>query len=220
MKLKTKLQNILNCFVLFILVGSFGQLNCQSQGTSILLSELIFEEGIYSNYEEFKNNNPSKKYMPVVLSPGDVNKYLAEHPGQMIISSSGQYIWVGHFKENGEFVRIPPDSIWGFSKDNKIVIKHDQYLVNMTTIGAICYYSINDALFAKELKTDNENQYIFEYETGKVKRFKRDVILSILSNDMELYQQFLQQDSYKKMRESMFEYVLMYNERNPIHFPE
>jgi hypothetical protein len=220
--MKNKIHHLaINFLFLFIFLSSTIKLAAQlQQQNPIIDSAFSFKDGIYANYNEFKNNNPSKKYTPVVLSPGEVNRYIAEHPGLITISSSGQYIWVGHFKTDGEFVRIPPDSIWGFSKDNKVVIKHDESLVNLSVIGAICYFEMQDALFTDELKNSNKNQFVFEFETGKIKRFKRDVILSILSKDMELYQQFLAQDSYKKMTESMYEYLLRYNQQNPVYFPE
>jgi len=178
---------------------------------------VIFKNGVYTTYEEFKSNDPAKKYIPVVLSPKEVTEYLKTYPPQSFISSSGQYIWVGHYKADGEFVRVPPDSIWCFVKDNEVVIKHQEYLVKLDAKGALCHYKIDDALFAEELNIKNNQQYFFEFETGKIKRFKLDNFLSVLQqNDMELYQKILRMDSYKKMRASMFDFLLLYNTRHPL----
>ena len=211
------LPNTILLIFIFI-ISTHIELVCQDREED-LISEFELNEGIYANYDEFKNNNPSKKYMPVVLSPGEVNKYLAEYTPQSIISSSGQYIWVGHFKTDGEFVRVSPDSIWGFCRGGNVVIKHGEFLISLNTVGSICHYGYKDALFADEIKLDNDQEFIFDFETGKVKRFKLDKFLTLLSKDMELYQEILRLDSYKKMRQAMFGFLLRFNERNPIHFP-
>jgi len=181
------------------------------------LPEVIFKNGVYTTYEEFKSNDPAKKYTPVVLSPKEVTEYLKTYPPQSFISSSGQYIWIGHYKVDGEFVRIPPDSIWCIVNDSEVVIKHQEYLVKLDEIGALCHYSLSDALFADELNNKNDDQFFFEFETGKVKRFKLDKFLSVLQKkDMELYQKILGMDSYKKMRASMLDFLIDYNQRHPI----
>lgn len=214
-------SQIISYFLLFLLVSSLAQLFSQDEKNQSTKTEYSIQEGIYTNFEEFKNNNPPKKYMPVVLSPTEVTEYLAGHPSKVIISSSGQFIWVGHFKENGEFVRMQPDSVWGFVKDDEIVVKYKEYLVKLDEIGALCHFNLKDVLFANELNVKNDNQYFFEFETGKIKRFKLGDFLSVLQkNDMELYQRILKLDSYKKMRASMFDFLLEYNLRHPIRMYE
>lgn len=214
-----RIKTIIYITVILIIIVIHTDSNVYAQETDSTKTEVYkLDDGVYASYEEFKTNNPSKKYTPVVLSPDEVTTYLETHTPDKLLFSKGQYIWVGHYTVEGVFNRIPPDSIWGYCIENEVFIKQSEFLVKLNIIGGICQYSNFDALFKDDLNIKKELQYIFEFENGKVKRFKRDNFMRMLSKDMELYQKYLKVDSFKTLKTSMMDYLIEFNDRNPIQF--
>ena len=193
-----------------------------AQTDSVVIIEnhqIAINGGIYSSVDELRNNKPSKIGEFTLLSPEQVTKFGQEGKIAGSFFTSGQFIWLGNFDDSGRFVRIDPSLIWAYVEDEVVYVQHDGYLNKLSVVGTICYFSNYDAKFIDTSKT-KERAYLFNINNGKIKRFNRSNLLNILSNDIELYQKFLQEEAKKKMDDSLLDYVNQYNERNLFAFPE
>ena len=201
-------------FFLIIFTSGYSQEQQTNKSTD---NDFLFQDGVYNTIEEFRNNDPFKPGDYVLLSREEINTYIQNHDLSGLYYSTGQYIWLGQFDKSGKFTRIKPDSIWGYVFQEEVFVKHGEYLVKPDVIGPICHFNTASAQLYKPNKG---KEYIFEYTSGKFKRFTKSNFMGMISKDMELYQLFLKQDSYKKMKESMMEFLLRFNERNPISTPQ
>ncbi|HNW56533.1 MAG TPA: hypothetical protein PKM69_02080, partial [Bacteroidales bacterium] len=62
------------------------------------------------------------------------------------------------------------------------------------------------------------NQYLIDFETGKVLEFDVSNTELLLMKDQELYEEYVQL-SRKKKKELMFVYIRKFNEKNPLYLP-
>ncbi|HPT21183.1 MAG TPA: hypothetical protein PLR88_04490 [Bacteroidales bacterium] len=62
------------------------------------------------------------------------------------------------------------------------------------------------------------NQYLIDFETGKVLEFDVANTELLLMKDQELYEEYVQL-SRKKKKELMFVYIRKFNEKNPLYLP-
>jgi len=169
--------------------------------------------GIYATFEQYRMNKPYREGDFILLSVPEIEDYLKRGGTASVFFSRGQYIWLGRFDEMGNFNRVDPDSIWAFVNQEKEFVRHGDRMETLDVVGSICHYSSGAS-------GKKPQEYIFSYEEGDIKPFTRSNLLSIVIQDMELYQEFLQQDSFREMNASMPEYLRRYNERNPIQIPE
>lgn len=201
-------------FFLIIFTSGYSQ---EQQTNTSADNDFLYQAGVYNTIEEFQNNDPFKPGDYILLTQDEIETYVRNHDPSGMYYSTGQYIWLGQFDKSGNFTRINPDSIWGYVYQGEAFVRHGEYLVNLDVIGSICHFNTANA---KLYEIKKPKEYIFEYTTGKFKRFTKDNFLGMIAKDMEIYQLFMRQDSYKKMKESMMEYLLKFNERNPISPPQ
>ena len=97
------------------------------------------------------------------------------------------------------------------------MIRYGEHLIVMDEVGAICHFSTANAKF---YDVGSLQSFVIKYDEGKIKRLTRGNFLGMIFDDLELYQEFLRQDSFKQMKASMPEYIRRYNERNPVSFSE
>ena len=173
--------------------------------------------GIYSSYEEFRSNAPSLPGDYRCLTVAEVNTYLQRGGQAGPYLGTGQYIWLGQFEPDGSFIRVHPDSVYAYVNDHGVYVRHGENIVLLDVVGSICHFNSANAI---NLEMQSGRAYIFRYADGIVKRLTRSNFLGFISDDLELYQEFLRQDSYRKMNESMPDFLLRYNARHPLAKPE
>jgi hypothetical protein len=207
--IRLRIHFLLSFFLLLIL-ESHAQEDLPKTSTS---QSLVFTNGVYSSAKEFLKNEPLMPGDFQLLSQKEIEEYVSSRNQPGMYFNIGQYIWLGQFDDKGVFKRIDPDSVWGYVSNGEVFVKHGEYLVPLDLIGSICHFNTGHAMIYKENKP---KEYIFRIDEGKIMRFTQDNFLSIISEDMELYQLYLKQEgSFKKMKSSMMDFVLKFNERNP-----
>ncbi|MEJ2593771.1 MAG: hypothetical protein P8100_01250 [bacterium] len=172
--------------------------------------------GIYTSFIQFRENAPGMPGNFVVLSASEIKEYLNEGLLSGSLPATGQFIWLGRFGDDGEFLRVHPDSVWAYATNREVFIRHDDHLVRLDPVGAISYFNTSNTLTGK---IDNGKRFVFKYDDGKIRRFNRSSFLNMISDDLELYQQFLRLDSYRTMKNAMPEFLMMYNQRHPVFPP-
>ncbi len=205
-------MKLIKCIILWAAVMALI-LEAHSQKESDSSVQWQHASGIYSSFAEFQDNSPGMPGHFTALSASEIKEYHEQGMPGGFPPGSGQFIWLGQFNEEGEFIRVPPDSIWAYAAGSEVFIRFDDHLVRLDPVGAICYFNTANTLAGK---IDNGREYVFKYDEGRFRRFTRSGFLNMISDDLELYQQFLRLDSYRDMKESMPEFINKYNQRHPL----
>jgi hypothetical protein len=194
------------CFSVALLLFFSKTLSCQAQ-TATSTQDLIFfsvdkKEGIYRNFEEFRNNAPSIPYKGEVMESG--------HPDIVRID----------FYEGEEYPCPKNTPIWGFCDGLTVFVsgtgkfrKRNMY-TRLQYIGRYSY-------FQKQVSYSSPNQtgsftktyaYAIDSNTGKVFRLNKDVVLDILFKDEALTKKF---KASHKTSEDVGVYLRLYSTNHP-----
>jgi len=195
---------------LFVLITSYSFSQSDTTGKVRYTSDFVFDEGIYTSFEQFKTDSPA------------IRKFVVKKPAPY---SDPNY---------KDIVYICPDSVktpggcelkdcWGYSYKGDVYIAHAyySYYFKLMVIGSLCHFvGLNSINHANNVITgfssDSEYQQFFiDFETGKVELFSYKNFSKFLqTHDNELYQDLLKQ---KKKKKIIFKYLLKYNEKHPAY---
>ncbi len=192
-----------------------------------------FKEGVFTNFEQVKQNSPIPKSRIITAIPYDdpdfFERVLKEKKLQL-------YDNIGVKQE------IQTKSIWGFSRNGVLYIYLNDGYFRITIIGNIChfvgtltsynrnygnpyygygypyyyspYYSPSASNSTVEMK-----QYLLDFNTGNVLDYNEESVGILLMSDPELHDEFAGLNK-KKQKQLKFLYIRKFNERNPLYFPE
>jgi hypothetical protein len=220
----------------------FGQ---EKEGMVRYTTDFRFKDGIYLNFEQVKMNNPIPKAK--LLTSIDYNDreffkkifemdklYFYDNMGvrQEIEKNS---IW--GYARNGvlniqiqeNFNRITyVGSICHFVAD---VTTYDNRYTNSpygyydpyySPYGYGNYYSPYSSYYSPYRQSNavrNElQQYLIDFESGKIMEFDVENTKLLLMKDITLYEEYVQL-SRKKKKELMFVYIRKFNDKNPLYIP-
>jgi len=183
-----------------------------------------FKNGIYISFLDFKNNNP----LPASQLISDYNKNSREFFDKVLSKSTFSYI-----DSAGKEQTLKTDEIWGYCANGIIYINHGTDFNRVTIIGSIFHFvatipmkvgmsdplNYNDPFYNPQQYTYISEQFVLDYETGKVLEFNVSNMEALISRDEMLYKEFTAFKK-KKKRNSIFLYLRKYNEKYPIYFPE
>lgn len=184
-----------------------------------------FKNGIYISFLDFKNNNP------IIASKiiSDYNKNSREFFDKILSKNTFTYM-----DSSGKEQTEKTDDIWGYCANGNIYISHGTDYNRVTIIGSICHFvatvpmkvgmgdpfNYNDPFYNPQQQyTYISEQFILDYESGKVLQFNVDNMQALLSRDEALYKEFTALKK-KQKRDSIFLYLRKYNEKHPVYFPE
>jgi hypothetical protein len=221
------MKNILTTVLVsfFSLVFAFSQ-NTNSDENRIKYTPAFkFADGIYINFQQVKDNDPVPKSQ--ILTTIDYNSFdfydkLFENKYITIYDNLGlktkievSKIWgfgnkgIIYINLNNEFNRIPVFGSISHFIANKTIQEYNPYHYNNS------YYYSNDPYSTKTVMM----QYLLDFESGKIYDFTVGSVKKIISNDTELYEEFLKL-SNRKQKKLKFLYVRKYNKKHPVYFPK
>ncbi len=185
--------------------------------------DFSFRDGIYFTFADFKNNNPippSKIIFNSNKNDKDFLKY---------VLSKTSFTYIDGF---GKEVVYKSEEIWGYCSNGVIYINHGVDYSRVTIIGSISHFvatipmrvGVSDPFYnnqpfgEREQFTYVSEQFIIDFESGKVLLFNVENIEVLLSRDEALYKEFLALKK-KQKRNSIFLYMRKYNEKHAVFFP-
>lgn len=170
-----------------------------SKNPAYIINKDSYQKGIYYSFEEFKYDNPSRKVEAKI-----VNNRL-----QVLDSASG------------EFYKIDPKGIWGFSDGKQLFVLYNQYN-ELVVKGRYLYFEdrgiklnpvmVSNPVMLIAVPTGKHDQYIINFNTGNIFLLDKTSMRTILSlDDPDLLESF---NKEKKKNQKLQRYIIWYNERN------
>jgi hypothetical protein len=231
--------------VLIITILSVVSASGQDNGDKIKYTpEFRFNDGIYLNFDEVKENNPISKAKLLTSADYNDRDFFTK-----VLSAEKIYF----YDEMGIRQEVEKSKIWGFSRNGVIYVMIQGIPNRITFVGNICHFVADVTTY------DNRNnnyyspygyydpyyyspysyyggypygsyytpshtartelkQYVFDFETGKVLDFTVDNVELLLMKDQSVYDEYVQLPSAKK-KELMIVYIRKFNEKNPLYLP-
>jgi hypothetical protein len=199
-----------------------------------------FNEGLFLNFEQVRNNRPLLKSRIVTsIAYDDPDFY------DRILENKKIYF----FNDLGVKEEIATKNIWGYSRNGVLYISLNEGFFRITIVGNIChfvanlttynsnygypyslsypyygyynYYNYGPSLNRNYPGTTSSNemkQYILDFKTGNVLDYNVESVKVLLMADPELHDEFASLRN-KKQKQLKFLYIRKFNERNPLYFP-
>lgn len=184
-------------YLLFILIFFPCTLFSQSTNGEFCF-KIDLKNGIYSTYQEVLKNNP--KYPDCVLR--------VQH-------ARLDTVFYNYVDKNSR-VHDYEDAVFAIVNNNILYIRNHGGFYKVIIRGPISIINREVYLTYFNGITDAENQiFIVDFETGEILKFKTYILEEILKRDRELFTEFSKLSNSKK-KNSLYSYILRYNERNPI----
>ena len=180
--------------------------------------DFVFQDGIYLNFTEFKNNDPGIRHYELI------NDDAYGEPGRVILRYSC-------IDTSGAARNCIVKDCFGYCNKNVIHISQGfyGYYYRVFILGALTHYvafsGMNQApqMFATQpvayVGTSNDyREYILDFETGDTFIFNYKNFSAFLkTHDVGLYERL---KNSKKKRKMIYFYMLEYNKTHSISFPE
>jgi hypothetical protein len=168
------------------------------------------KKGIYRTFEEFRANAPSITDSFDLVPRDDVKRSFT------LSSADNELKLIGPDGKK----RNPEGEVWGLY-DGKQFFIHTFGYNSLYKLGKYSVFEVT----SHDPGTTSGNtivinrkipDYILNFETGEVKQATKNNILEILSDDKELYDDFVKDGSRRDM---VYIYMERYSKRHPISYP-
>jgi len=233
------LRVIRNGILLAFLTGIHGPAFAQQDTIGMVkyTPGFKFEEGIFLNFDQVRQNNPVAKSRIITTvqydTPDFYERVLQEKKIQV-------------FDNLGNKQEISTKSLWGFSRNGVLYINLNEGYFRITIIGNICHFvasltTYNNSYYPyygygypyygypynpyspysypySNSSNTEMRQYLLDFRTGNVLEYDVESVKVLLMNDPELHDEFASL-SNKKQKQLKFMYIRKFNERNPLYFP-
>lgn len=207
-------------FTTVLLVATiFLSSNLFSQCDSIKYSwDFEFVDGIYTSFEEFKENKPLIKEEAIVMDNPEI---------KFQVSSFAEDGKINYYDSTGNTQKLKRSEVWGFCSNNTIYVLYNYEYYRIVRIGSIILFAESTSLIvttnrispiSQFNKPINYIQYMIDHRTGKVMRYNIKNFVSLLKQDKELYDEFISIQSKQEKKTQMFIYLNRFNEKKPIYF--
>ena len=233
------------CIILFM----WGQSAVKGQeGVVKYTPEFKFNDGIYLNFEQVKQNKPVSKAK--LLSSLDYND-------REFFKKLFEQDKIYFFDDIGVRQEIGKSSLWGYSRNGILYIQVQGEFNRITFVGSIChfiadvttvdsrydspyggyynpYYSPYYGSYYSPYSYYNPyspyyspynrrtrtdlKQFIIDWETGRVTEFDINNTTLFLMKDPELHEEFSRL-SRRKKKDLQFVYLRKFNEKYPLYIP-
>lgn len=190
--------------------------------------DFVFKDGVYVTLMDFKNNTPIPTSKIIFRSNRSDKDYLK----LALANSTFKYI-----DSTDKEQEMKTDNLWGYCFNGTIYINHGTDFNRMVVIGSFCHFA---ATIADKIPNDpfgygygngnfsynpypryiySTQQFILDFESGRVFEFNADNMEMLLQRDKTLHAEFVILKR-KQKRDSVFLYLRKFNEKHPIYFPE
>ena len=232
------------CIMLFIL-GQAVVTGQEIEGTVKYTPEFKFNDGIYFNFEQVRQNKPLSKAR--ILSSVDYND-------REFFRKLFEQDRIYFYDNIGVRQEIEKSSIWGYSRNGILYIQVQGNFIRITFVGSICHFvadittvdnRYNSPYYSPYYSPYNYNpyyspyynpyspyyspynrrttrtelkQFIIDWETGRVMEFEVTNTALLLMKDPELHEEFSRL-SRRRKRDLQFVYLRRFNEKHPLYIP-
>jgi hypothetical protein len=224
-----------------VFMGISGQVNAQKDSAAMVkyTPGFKFEEGVFINFDQVKQNRPIAKSRIITTIPYDdpdfYDRVLQEKKIQV-------------FDNLGTKQEVTTKNLWGFSRNGVLYINVNEGYYRITIVGSICHfvasltsynnngssyyndygypyggypYNPYNPYYSPYSNTGNTEmrQYLLDFKTGKIVEYDVQGVELLLMADPELHDEFAAL-SRKKQKQMKFLYIRKFNERNPLYLPK
>ena len=225
------------------LISCFGQ---EKEGMVKYTPDFRFKDGIYLNFEQVKANSPipkaklvtsvdynDREFFKRILEMDKIYFYDEMGVRQEITKNN---IW-GYSRNGVLYVQVQENfnritfvgNICHFVAD---ITTYDNHYYNNPYgyydpyyspyyggYGGYGYSPYYYSPYSQSNMTRTElQQYIIDFESGKILEFNVENTELLLMKDNQLYEEYVQL-SHKKKKDLMFVYIRKFNEKNPLYIP-
>jgi len=209
------MRSILTLILIVIrLVGS-------SQNDSLLYGENTkLTEGIYMNYEQFRNNNPITRTDIQTTIGKDQLDFFGKLVDQPTVT----------FQKDGVTNTAETKNAWGFYQNNILHVNYKETFYKVPVFGAICYlvalvevpvtypgYYYPGYGMGATSRTREVREFIINFYDGKMEELNLEKVEQLLSRDETLYKEF-KSLKRRKQKEQISRFIKKYNEAHPVYF--
>jgi len=222
---------------LIIALLSTNSLWAQVDSTKIKMikytPEYKFKDGLYLQFEDFKNNSPVDKNK--IIAP-DLDRKDYNFVANVVESKK-----IKIYDPLGIEVEIKTKNLWGFCSNGNIYININDDFNRLPYIGSLSHLVADKLVYNQNYNTPYGNnyynsynpynpygnpnaatvemrQYILDMEKGTITDYTLENVEISLMKDPVLYDEFMDL-SRKKKKQKMFFYMRKFNERNPLILP-
>jgi len=212
------------CSLVYVFLLIFSEVAFSQQKVIQYDKDFVFKDGIYLSIFDFKKNNPIPTSRIVFSSnKGDKDflKYVTEKNT------------LDYLDEEGKTQEVKMASVWGYCSSGSVYINHGTGFNRVTIIGSFShflstiavqtgydpFYYTNPFGSPYPRYTYVTEQFILDFDSGKIVEFNVNNMEALLQKDEALYKDFMQLKKRQK-RDGIFLYLRKYNEKHPVFFPE
>jgi len=216
-------MKIINFFILFLFVNiAFSQTDTIKAGFIEYSKDFKFNDGIYLNFEQVKNNDAIPKNR--IVSIYDINDF---DFFKNTLDNENLFF----YNETGIKQEVEISDIWGYAHNGVLYINWNDDFSRIVVVGGICHFVANKVVsnysynpynsyyydpYSSPNSTSVElRQYLIHFETGTIYDYTYKNLEIILMNDPELYDEY-HNLSKRKRKKLKFVYIRKFNKKNPI----
>ena len=186
-----------------------------------------FTEGLYLNFAQVKENKPLlKSHIVTMVDIRDINFF------EKILQNK----IITYYNDYGIKQEIKTKNLWGYCRRGTLYIQIEGEFNRIPIIGSICHFVANVAVIREsaynpydpysyygstlrqQQVTYELQQFILDFESGKIMQYNSKTLEVIFMRDAELYQEYTALRK-KKKRQLKFLYLRKYNEKHPLYIP-
>jgi hypothetical protein len=195
-----------------------------------------FEDGVFLNFEQVKQNKPIAKSQIITTIPYDDPDFY-----DLILKEKK----IELFDNLGSKQEVSTKNLWGYSRNGVLYVNVNDDYYRITIVGSICHfvaslttydnygspyysgygypyggypYSPYASTYGNPGNTELK-QYVLDFKTGNILDYDVKSIDILLMQDPELHDEFAALNG-KKQKQMKFLYLRKFNERNPLYFPK
>lgn len=178
-----------------------------------------FEEGIYLNFWQFRNNDPVPKESLISDYSKNDNEFILK-----VLSKNS----VSFIDSAGAEHKVRVRDIWGYSINREVFIRTGDAFSKVQIIGSICHFvgsfesysTLPDPIYGQpQMRTEyRKEQAVIDMQTGNIMQFTVSTMETLLKKDEQLYKEFTSLKN-KKKRSSIFIFMQKFNRKHPLYFP-
>ncbi len=186
--------------------------------------EFRFKDGIYLNYEEFKNNAPSVTKYRIIDSDGLWNEQVDK---KLVVKR------IEYKDSEGRKKVLKRKDIWGISYDGQPYYLKRKQLHKILKVGSIMYIYIPSLNYPDvnsvyesprgqmPIATDffDITKNLIDFHSGEFYSYTPQDFEYLIRDDAELYESYLSLPGHNAKKHNILKYLQEYNERHPIYFP-
>jgi hypothetical protein len=188
-----------------------------------------FEEGVFLNIEQVKNDAP----VPLSRIISDLDYNDNDFLDKVLANPT-----IYFYDDLGNRIELSTKKVWGYSRNGYLYIKMEGEFFRITMIGAICHFIANHTTYSSidnspyyynsfsdpyqmgaGYPTTEMRQYLLDFLTGRVVDYDLSGLEALLMQDAVLYDEFMALGK-KKKQQMKFVYIRKYNESHPLFFPK